>query len=100
MFFIETVRVFFIEVSCPNDHNVVEWQDKKAVKYQKLEEDYFNRKGLDARTLPIVIGATGVVTKDLQNFLQELDCDIDASWLQKISAVETVKIVKSFLRRK
>jgi len=91
-------QTFFIEICTPCDHNVVEWQDRKSVKYQALELDRRYTTGKPAKTIPIVIGATGVVTNDLASKVKELPCYIDIKQLQKISTIETIRIVKSFLR--
>ena len=64
---------------------------------QALELDLAQSTRRPVKTIPVVIGATGVIHKDLSSKLKELDCDIDVKQLQKIATIETIRIVKSFL---
>jgi len=47
--------------------------------------------------VPIVIGATGAVTKDVSESVKRLEVDLDLKWLQKITAVSTVNIFRQLL---
>jgi hypothetical protein len=47
--------------------------------------------------IPLVIGATGAVTTETKVAVGRLEIDLDLAWLQKIAAMETVNIFRSFL---
>lgn len=71
--FFRVISTFLIEICTPCDHNVVEWHDRKSVKYQALVLDKKYITGKPCQTMPIAIGATGVACKDLTSKVKELN---------------------------
>ena len=63
-------------------------RDSEAQKYKKR-----------AKVLPIIVGATGAVPRATVQNMAELKCkELERySWIQKLVAIETIKIVKGFL---
>ena len=71
----------------------------KEYKYNDIRDSEAQKYKKSVRVLPIVIGATGTVpTATVQN-LAELKCaEFERiSWIQKLVALETIKIVKRVL---
>lgn len=64
-------------------------------KYQTLIADMGQTERKRVTLIPIVIGATGAVLKATVVSLASRKCVIEISWLQKIVAIETVKLVRS-----
>ena len=91
-----------IEISCPNDDNAVIAMNRKIEKYDeqlshKLQQLKPHKAVLNT---PIVIGSTGAITKRAVKHIEELDCDISVSWLQKIVTYRTTRMVAELLRHR
>lgn len=84
-----------IEVSCPCDRNTQVRYDEKVQKYRTLITDMRMTKRKKVTLVPIVIGATGATLDATVVNIESLECRIDVSWLQKIVAIETVKLVRT-----
>ena len=92
-------KIIIIEASCPADHNVMTMYAHKESKYNDIRDSEAQKYKKRVRVLPIVIGATGAVpTATVQN-LAELKCaELERiSWIQKLVALETIRIVKRVL---
>lgn len=91
-----------IEIGCPLDRNVVETQDEKTKKYRDLETKIkqLRGEGTTTRTVPIVIGNTGMVTVDAERHLSELELDLSLETLQKTAAMQTVGMLNRHKLRK
>jgi len=62
--------ILFIEVSCTADINVVSKETEKFHKYQPLASGFHSMYHMCVDIVPIVIGHSGVMTVQCQQFLQ------------------------------
>ena len=86
-----------IEVSVPKDQRAVIVRNDKREKYVPFCTELFGRPRVKVHFIPLVIGATGVVADEISIAIKRLGVGIDLSWLQKIAALETVKIFRYLL---
>ena len=90
--------VMFIDVTIPNDHNIIEKKLEKIEKYTDLGieiKELWNMQRVDI--VPIVIGCTGVVDNSFVRHLGKIPAEINVFELQKIVLLNTCYIVRRFL---
>ena len=93
-----TKKGYIIDVCVPNDYGIGRQEREKVVKYQDLKNDIsdtYNLQPVDI--VPIVIGATGVMKKNLQNYIKLLPCKLTSLELQVEVIRETVSMLKRAL---
>ena len=91
----DAVRI--IEVSCPSDGKVTYWQKEKVSIYTDLQNDMRRTHRKPVTITPVVIGNTGVIASDCAKCLEDLNIELDVVSLQKIAAIETVKICRNLI---
>ena len=83
-----------IEIGCPLDKNVVTPEDEKTKKYGDLAEDLRRlRPGVEVKIVPIVIGNTGLVSKNAKEYLEKLEIETPLRALQKTAAMQTIRLM-------
>ena len=90
--------VMFIDVTIPNDHNMIEKKLEKIEKYTDLGieiKELLNMQRVDI--VPIIIGCTGVVDNSFVRYLGKIPAEINVFELQKIVLLNTCYIVGRFL---
>ena len=90
--------VMFIDVTIPNDHNIIEKKLEKIEKYTDLGieiKELWNMQRVDI--VPIVIGCTGVLDNSFVRYLGKIPAEINVFELQKIVLLNTCYIVRRFL---
>ena len=71
---------------------------EKVVKYQDLKNDIVATHGFrPVDVIPVVIGATGLMKQNLQNYLHLLPAKVTSLELQKEVIRETVSLLKRAL---
>ena len=85
-----------IEGSVPKDSRVSVMTVQKREKYVPLVRDLRLRKNGFVDMIPLVIGATGVISKDAVVSLskQRLGFEVDIGWLQEIATLATIKFFR------
>ena len=90
--------VLFIDVTIPNDHNIIEKRLEKIEKYTDLGieiKELWNMQRVDI--VPIVIGCTGVADNSFVRYLGKIPVEVNVFELQKIVLLNTCCIVRRFL---
>lgn len=91
-------RGYIIDVCVPNDYGIARQEVEKVTKYQPLKNDIgvtYRFKPVDI--IPIVIGATGVMKRNLESYINLLPCKVTSLELQIEVVRETVSILKRAL---
>ena len=80
------------------------WKEKfpvkdteKLAKYKDLEIEIEQMWGMKATTIPVVIGALGLIKKGLEKYAKQIPCNIKISELQKIVLLGTSHILRKIL---
>jgi hypothetical protein len=89
-----------IDVAIPADTNVSFKEFEKKSKYKDLEIEVQRMWNMKAKTIPVVIGALGLVSKDFEANLKEIPGKISESEVQKISLMGTAHILRKVLMMK
>ena len=93
-----TKRGYIIDVCVPNDYGLARQEMEKVRKYQDLKNDIkdtYRYEPIDI--IPIVIGATGTMKRNLQRYIQLLPCKVTSLELQIEVVRETVSMLKRAL---
>ena len=87
-----------IDVSIPNDMNIVSKRIKKIEKYANFSIELKELWGMKTvETIPVVIGCTGTVDKKFVNYVDKFPVQLSIGELQKITILGTCYIVRRSL---
>ena len=94
----KNMRCTLIDVSIPADKNIAIKEHEKITKYKDLEIEMkrmWNVK--ETQTVPVVVGALGVVSKELNNHISKIPGNVNTDELQKITLLGTSHILRKTL---
>jgi hypothetical protein len=60
-----------IDVAIPSDKNVIQKEVEKKSKYKYLSIEIQRMWNMKCFVIPVIIGATGIVSKSLQKYLEQ-----------------------------
>ena len=86
-----------IDVAIPNDHNIKEKEEKKIKKYTDLKLEVSKIWNCSSKVIPVIVGALGSVTKNLEKHLKSIEVDCKISVIQKSALLGTANILRKFL---
>ena len=96
----ETKTCYIIDVACPFDTRIDKKEDEKNKHYNDLKYEIKKCWSRDVKkviTVPIIIGALGCVTKNLERNLEQIGASLDLEVYQKTCLLGTARIVRKFL---
>jgi len=86
-----------IDVAIPADRNVVQKEAEKKLRYKSLCIEIQRMWNLKCTIAPVIIGATGIVTRSLEN-LEALPGKHSIDSLQKTAILGTSHIIRKVLQ--
>ena len=87
-------KTTLIDIACPCDRNVNDKETEKVEKYQDLKIELQRLWNTSVEIVPIVVGALGAISSNLQKYLQKLNItDIRTSQIQKTVLWKTANIL-------
>ena len=86
-----------IEISVPRDGRAAIVRNEKRERYAAFVADLKRVRRRPVDFIPVVIGATGVVSDEMEVSLNRLGIRIELSWLQKIATTETTKFIRDLI---
>jgi len=86
-----------IDMSVPTDNNVSAKEFEKLSKYKDLEIEVNKMWHLKTKTVPVIVGALGMIKKDTQKHLQRIPGKLNLSEIQKIVLTSTAHILRRAL---
>ena len=87
-----------IDVAIPTDRNVVQKEAEKMLQYKSLCIEIQRMWNLKCAILPVIIGATGIVTRSLKKNLETLPGKHSIDSLQKTAILGTSHIIRKVLQ--
>lgn len=84
---------YLIDITVPSDYNIGPKEIEKLSKYHLLKLEISRLWNTQTVIIPIVIGATGVVAKNLKKYTDQLDANIDITILQKQAVIHSSIII-------
>jgi len=86
-----------IDIAVPNDSNIMLKETEKISKYKDLEIEISRMWNCKTRTVPIIVGALGVLKKGYDENLKILPGHPSANEVQKIALMGTAHILRKVL---
>lgn len=86
-----------IDVAIPSDYNIVQKEAEKRTKYKNLAIETQRMWGMKTRVVPIIIGATGTISKSAAKAISEIPGRHNLSALQKTVILKTAHIVRKVM---
>ena len=86
-----------IDMAIPSEHNTSVKVTEKLSKYKDLEIEINRIWGTKTTTIPVVIGALGLVKKGLEKYTDNIPGNINIQEVQKIALLGTAHIIRRVL---
>ena len=87
-----------IDVAIPADRNAVQKEAEKKLKYKSLCIEIQRMWNLKRTIIPVIIGATGIVTRSLRKDLEAVPGKHSIDSLQKTAVLGTSHIIRKVLQ--
>jgi hypothetical protein len=87
-----------IDVATPADRNVVQKEEEKKLKYNSLGTEIQRIWNLKYTVIPVIIGVTGIVTKNLKKNLEAIRGKQSIESLQQTAVLGTAHIIRKVLQ--
>jgi hypothetical protein len=86
-----------IDVAISEDRNVIKKETKKSLKYKDLTIEMQRMWNVKTEKIPVIIGATGTISKSLIKCVINLSGNHEVKELQKTAILDTVHILRKVL---
>ena len=93
----KTRTCLLLDVSIPTDRNTSLKTFEKLSKYKDLDIELSKSWKVKTKTVPIIIGALGVINRSTPKYVKEVPGKISISELQKITLLGTSRILRKAL---
>jgi hypothetical protein len=87
-----------MDVAIPTDRNVVQEESEKKLKYKSLCIEIHRMWDLKCTIIPVIIGATGIVTRSLRKNLEAVPGKNSIDSLRKAAILGTSRIIRKVLQ--
>jgi hypothetical protein len=75
------------DVAIPSDKNVIQKEAEKKLNYKNLSIEILRMWNIKCFVIPVITGATGIVSKSLQKYMETIPGQHSVDSLQKKNAV-------------
>jgi uncharacterized protein YlxP (DUF503 family) len=89
-----------IDVAISGDRNVIKKEDEKILKYKDLTIEIERMWNVKTRVIPVIIGATGTISKSFRKYVSSIPGNHEVSELQKTAILGTAHILRKVLTKK
>jgi hypothetical protein len=72
-----------IDVTIPGDRNVIKKEAEKILKHKDLTTEIQRMWSVKAKVIPVIIGATGTISKPFRKYVSDIPGNHDVKELQK-----------------
>ena len=86
-----------IDVAISGNRNVIKKEAEKILKYKDLTIEMQRMWNAKARVIPVVIGATGTISKSFRKYVSNITGNRDVKELQKTAKLGTAHILRKAL---
>ena len=84
-------------MSVPSDSNISAKEFEKLSKYKDLEIEIVKIWKMKTKTIPVVVGALGMIKKGAQKYVNEIRGNLSLAEIRKIVLNRTVHILRRTL---
>jgi hypothetical protein len=86
-----------MDVAISGDRNVIKKEAKKILKYKDLTIEIQCMWNVKPKVIPVVIGATGTISKSLRKYVSIIPGNHEVKELQKTAILGTAHILRKVL---
>jgi hypothetical protein len=86
-----------IDVAIPGDKNVIQKEAEEILKYKNLATEIQCMRNVKTRVIPVIIGATGTISKSLRKYLSTVTANHEVKELQITATLGTAHILRKVL---
>jgi len=86
-----------IEVAISGDKNVIKKEAEKILKYKDLTTEIQRMWNVKTKVIPIIIGATGTISKSFRKYVSNIPGKHEVKELQKTAILGTAHILRKAL---
>jgi hypothetical protein len=86
-----------IDVAVPGDRNVIKGEAEMILKYKDLIIETQRMWNVKTQATPVIIGATGTISKSFRKYLSSVSGKHDIKELQKTAILGTAHILRKVL---
>jgi len=93
----ENRTCMLIDVANPGHRNVIKKEAEKILKYKDLTIEIQRMLNVKTRVIPVIIGATGTISKLFKKYVSDISGNHDVKELQKTAILGTAHILRKVL---
>jgi len=86
-----------IDVAISADRNVIKKEAEKIIKYKDLTIEIQRMWNVKTKVIPVIIGATGAISKSLRKYVSNIPGKHEVKELQKTAILGTAHILRKVL---
>ena len=86
-----------IDVAISGDTNVIKKEAEKILKYKDLTIEIQRMWDVKTMVIPVIIGATGTISKSFRKYVSNLPGNYEVKELQKTTILGTAHILREVL---
>jgi hypothetical protein len=87
-----------IDITIPSDSNVIQKESEKKLKYKNVSIETQRMWNMKCFVIPVIIEATGIVTRRLKIYLEMIPGKHSIDSLQKTAVLGTSHIIRKVLQ--
>jgi len=89
--------MMLIDVAISGDRNVIKIEAKKILKYKNLTIEIQRMWNVKTKVIPVIIGATGTISKSFRKYVSNIPGNHEVKELQKTAILGTAHILRKVL---
>ena len=93
----DTDICYLIDMTNPSERNTAIQEIEKLSKYKDLEIEIVKMWHLKTVMVPVVIGALGLINRNVEKHIDKLPCKLSLQEIQKITLMGTARILRKTL---
>jgi hypothetical protein len=86
-----------IDVAVAGDRNAIQKEAEKILKYKDLTIEIQRMWNVKTRVIPVIIGATGTISRSFRKYVSTVPRNYDVRELQKTAILGTAHILRKVL---
>ena len=96
----DSKQCWIIDIACPGDNRVCDKEEKKIDRYDKLAWEVKRLWTMKkVVVIPIIVGALGTVSQDIEKYIAQIGVAIRVEQLQKTALLGTARILRRVLEK-
>jgi hypothetical protein len=86
-----------IDVAISGDRNMIKKEAEKTIKYEDLTIEIQHMWNVKTKVVPVIIGATGTISKSFRKYVSNIPGNREVKELQKTAILGTEHILRKVL---